>query len=106
MKKLAITILLASSVSFAASASINNDANVKYVGDMKYASFCKAVVNNDVDLFKMTLGRFVGELGSSRERVLDRILAEGVKCSGADLVEFSTQRKATNIDAYISKKSA
>ncbi|WJG10071.1 hypothetical protein [Aliiglaciecola sp. LCG003] len=106
MKKLAIATLFASTLSFAASAATVSTENVKYTGDMEFASFCKAVVNNDIQLFKVSLNRFIGELGSSRKRVLDRVLeADTITCSGKNLVEFTQERNATQIDTFISSKA-
>lgn len=107
MKKLAIALLLSGSTVFAASASIKQETTVKYVGDMQYASFCKAVVNDDLDLFKVTLSRFVGELGTSRKSVLKRVTAQNsVQCAGHDLVEFTEKRNATKIDSFINSAKA
>lgn len=102
MKKLAIAVLLSSVVSVSANASIKQQPEVKYVGDMQFASFCKAVVNDDVSLFKMTLNRFVGELGSSRKSVLKRVTEEqSVQCAGKDLLDFTQQRNASSINSYL-----
>ena len=104
MKKLFIATIF--TMSFAASASNAPAENVKYIGDMQFASFCKAVVNNDLGLFKVSLKRFVGELGSTRQRVLDRVLEDGsVQCSGKGLVEFTTERNATLIVSFLNKQA-
>ncbi|GAA6184761.1 MULTISPECIES: DUF3718 domain-containing protein [Alteromonadaceae] len=106
MKKLVLASLLALSVPFTASASESSAESVKFIGDLEYASFCKAVVNNDVELFKLSLNRFVGELGSSRKRVLKRVLADNnVTCSGQSLVEFSAKRNATQIGSFITAQA-
>ncbi|GAB5379263.1 MAG: hypothetical protein Alis3KO_12500 [Aliiglaciecola sp.] len=105
MKKVILATLFSAAVSFTASAS-NAPANVKYVGDTHFAPFCKAVINNDVKLFKIALNRFVGELGSSQKRVLNRVLeSNSVTCAGQDLVDFAQSRKATAIDSFISTKA-
>ncbi|GAB2677111.1 DUF3718 domain-containing protein [Aliiglaciecola sp. 3_MG-2023] len=106
MKKLVLATLVALSVPFTASASGTSTESVKFVGDLEYASFCKAVVNNDVELFKVSLNRFVGELGSSRKRVLKRILADNnVTCSGQSLIEFSAKRNATQVGSFITAQA-
>ncbi|GAC16111.1 DUF3718 domain-containing protein [Aliiglaciecola lipolytica] len=106
MKKLVLATLVALSVPFTASAATSSAENVKFVGDLEYASFCKAVINNDVELFKISLNRFVGELGSSRQRVLKRVLADNnVTCSGQSLVEFSAKRNATQVGSFITAQA-
>lgn len=102
MKKLILATLL--SMSFAASASNAPAEKFRYVGDLQFASFCKAAIENDLNLFKTTLTRFVGELGSSRQRVLSRVLEENsVMCSGKGLVEFTSERNATDIVSFLNK---
>lgn len=106
MKKVILATLFSAAVSFTATASNAPAKNVKFVGDTHYATFCKAVINNDVKLFKIALNRFVGELGTSQKRVLSRVLANNsVTCAGQDLVNFAQSRNATAIDSFISTKA-
>ena len=107
MKKLAIAVLLSSSLSFAASASTKATESVKFQGDMKYASFCEAVVNDDIKLFKVALSNLVGDLGYSEKFVLKRVSTKnGVKCGGQNLIEFSENRSADRVLSYIKSKRA
>lgn len=106
MKNVILATLLSTAVSFSASAANAPVGKVKFVGDTHYASFCKAVINNDLKLFKISLNRFVGELGASQKRVLARVLENNsVTCAGQDLVEFSQSRNATAIDTFLSEKA-
>ena len=107
MKKFAIAVLLSSSLPFAASASIKASENVKFKGDMEYASFCEAVINDDLKLFKVALSTLVGDLGYSEKLVLKRVSTKnGVKCSGQDLIKFSQERNAEKVLSYIKSNRA
>ncbi len=107
MKNIIIAAVVSSAFTFSAVASNVQEAKVKYVGDLQFASFCKAVVNDDVALFKMTLSRFVGELGASRASVLKKVTAQdSVQCAGKDLVEFTQQRNAQMIQSYLQNTKA
>tara|TARA_R110000868_G_scaffold201174_8_gene448756 strand:- start:648 stop:971 length:324 start_codon:yes stop_codon:yes gene_type:complete len=103
MNKLLVSVVVAAaSLSFTANAALEGSKNVKYVGDTEFASFCKAAVNNDADLFKRSVSRQVGVIASSKQRVLDVVLnAENVSCAGKGLVEFSESRQATEVVNFI-----
>ncbi|GAA0858693.1 hypothetical protein [Aliiglaciecola litoralis] len=104
MKKLVLATVL--SMSFTGFAANAHDEKIKYAGDLEYASFCKAVVNNDQALFKSSLNRFVGELGSNRKQVLNRVLEnDSVKCAGKGLVKFSSERNATEIVTFLNNQA-
>ena len=105
MKKLVLASVVFSALSFTANASMK--AEVKFVGDVEYASFCKAVVNDNVKLFKRSLKRFVGPLGGSKQDVLNRVLDNNnVQCSGQNLTDFASSRDAQKVAAYITKNAA
>ena len=79
-----------------------HENHIKYVGDMPYAGFCKAVLNDDVSAFKRVVRRFVGFLGTNSQSVMSRVLDEkGVKCDGKSLMIFSETRNATELQAYL-----
>lgn len=106
MKKLVLASVLSMSVSLSAFAGVTLDKPTYYLGDEKFVPFCKAVVNNDLELFRMTLTSFVGELGSSRQHVLNRVLKDNsVQCAGKGLIEFTTARNATEIVNYLNKQA-
>ncbi|MDU0356243.1 hypothetical protein RS130_22250 [Paraglaciecola aquimarina] len=76
----------------------------KFVGDSEFASFCKSAINNDLGQFKRALSRQVGNIASSRQKVLD-IALEGnnISCGGVSLTEFFEQNNATNVLEYITQ---
>ena len=105
MKKLVLATLVSLSVSSVANAAL--EKNVKYVGDMAYAGFCKAVIADNVGLFKRSVRRFVGPLGGTKQDVLLRVLDnKNVQCAGQGLVEFAQQRNAKQVVAYLNNQSA
>lgn len=80
-------------------------AEYRFAGDMEYSSFCKAVVENDLDLFKRTISNKVGTLAGSRKDVVRKLVSEdGMTCNGANLVEFSMQREASDVHAYLTEQ--
>lgn len=104
MKKLIVAAIFSAVVS-GANAGVNS--NVKFVGDTEYAGFCKAVMNDNVVLFKRSLKRFVGPLGGTRQDVLERVLQnDNVQCAGQGIADFAQQRDAEQVSQYIKKFSA
>ena len=105
MKKLVLATLVSLSVSSFANAGMQK--NVVYVGDLDYAGFCKAVVNDNVGMFKRSIRRFVGPLGGSRQDVLKRVLKDdNVQCSGTGITKFAEQRNATQVVEFINNQAA
>ena len=102
---------LAAILSMCASASVGAAINAekledkyRFEGDVQYASFCKAILTNDVSLLKRSIRREVGDIGSNEKSVVRILLSDhGVKCDGENLVEFSIQRDAPNVYAYFKK---
>jgi hypothetical protein len=106
MKKLILASVLASAVSMSANASMESTTSYKFTGDTEFAGFCKAVLNDNVSLFKRSVRGFVGPLGVTRQDVLKRILKdESVSCAGQGIVEFTKQRDAKQVAEFISKVS-
>jgi hypothetical protein len=96
-----LTMLWAS----AASAHLNKDLTYRFAGDIDYAGFCKAIVTNDVDMLKRNVKNKVGQLASRSEEVLRILISEnGIKCNGIDLIEFSKQREANEVYAYLTSE--
>ncbi|MFQ3219347.1 MAG: hypothetical protein ACI8R9_001643 [Paraglaciecola sp.] len=82
-------------------------AKYKFVGDKKFASFCKAALTNSVDLFKRSIRSQVGILARSKSAVMDLVLdSNNVTCAGQGLKEFSGARQATDVVNYISNAKA
>lgn len=102
MKTLLMTALALSA--FAANAHIESAAKYKFSGDISYASFCRAVVTDDVELLKRSIRHKVGTLASSSHDVLRKVVAEdGIKCNNTDIVEFSKQRQAKQVYAFFTQ---
>lgn len=100
MKKLiAVSIALCA---LNANAAMESKSKVKYKGNSDYKSFCQAVVADDVDLLKKSLRRKIGEVASTERRVKSLVTSEnGVKCNGTGLTEFSKERAATQVSAFL-----
>ncbi len=79
----------------------SNSKAYRFEGDVQYASFCKAVLDDDVELLQQSIRGKVGKVASSSGGVLRLLLSEaGVTCDGANLVEFSQQRKSEQVNAF------
>ena len=104
MKKVLLLTLALSA--FGANAHMKSEDAYRFAGDREYASLCKAVVTDDVKMLKRSVANKVGLLGSSRKVVLQKLLSiYGMKCNGIDLVEFSKQREASEVHAYLTHKA-
>ncbi|MFQ3235485.1 MAG: hypothetical protein ACI9C4_001043 [Paraglaciecola sp.] len=101
MKKVILTSLLALTT-FTASASMESISKVRFAGDIEYSNFCKAVVNDDLDMLKRSVKSKVGLVATSSEGVMRKLISsDGVTCNGVDLIKFSEQRKASQVNAYL-----
>lgn len=101
IKVIAAVALVASSAVQAASTK-----PVRFEGDVRFASFCKAVVLDDVRILRSSLARNVGRIGGSQREVLRLVTAEdGLTCNGTSLVEFSRQREANAVYQYLTARS-
>lgn len=75
---------------------------VKYTGDTKFASFCKAVIENSVSSIRQSANRSIGEVTPSRRGVIRVVSADdGVTCNGKTLIEFSVEKNATDVHAFL-----
>ena len=102
MKSLVLASAL--TLSFAANAHLveETNSNIRYVGDTEYAGFCKAVIEDNVAMFKSKLAHKVGTIAPSRRAVLKKLTSEeGMSCNGESLVDFSKQYNATQVNAYL-----
>lgn len=106
MKSLILAAAL--TTAFTANARLANDteSKVKFVGDIAYAGFCRAVVQDDVSLLKANLAVKVGSIAPSRRQVLRKLTAKnnGMTCNGNSLVEFSEKYNAEQVNAYLTSK--
>ncbi|TDF34634.1 DUF3718 domain-containing protein [Alteromonadaceae bacterium M269] len=103
MKKL---ILLATlfCASYSVSAHTEIKPEVKFSGDLDFSGFCQAVLEDDVRLLKRSIRSKVGLVATNKEGVLKRLVSQdGMQCNGADLMSFSIQRQASNIQAYLAQ---
>ncbi|MDF2180108.1 DUF3718 domain-containing protein [Aliiglaciecola sp. CAU 1673] len=104
MKFLKLTVLCAaiSTMTFA-----SEEKPIQYIGDLSFADFCQAVVEDDVLLLRRALSRMVGNIGLTESHVLKRIVAEpSVECNGLNLIEFSKKRGATDVYAFIQQRQS
>ena len=104
MKQSVKAILIASSCLLSANSAIAKETSrpAHYVGDLQYASFCRAVVLDDVRVLRASLSRQVGRIAGSHRAVLRRVTEEdGLKCNGESLIDFSKSRNASNVFAYL-----
>ena len=77
-------------------------AVVKFVGDLKYSVFCKAVVTDNVNLLDRSILRQVGKIADSPRLVLQKVTADsGILCNGKTLQEFAKLRQAESVQRYL-----
>lgn len=83
------------------------ETRVTFVGDKRFAGFCKAAINDSVDLFNRALRRQVGYIAGTREEALS-IVVDGTKvsCGGKSIEEFSKERGAEKLVAFLNNASA
>lgn len=106
MKKSLKKVVLASTFTMFSVAALAHDTAkpAQFVGDVKYASFCEAVVLDDVRVLRNSLSRKVGQIGSNQRQVLRRVMeSDGIKCNGENLMEFSKRRNASDIHAFLNE---
>jgi hypothetical protein len=102
MKKLLIVATLFYTLS--TSAETRSMYDIKFSGDIEFSGFCKAVLNNDVNMLKRHIRAKVGVIAANEKRVLKRLVEQnGMQCNGKDLVAFSIQRQAPDVQAYLSQ---
>jgi hypothetical protein len=101
MKSTLIAGVAVSLMSTAALADSPADG-VRFIGDTQFASFCKAVVKDDIRLLRSSVARSVGVIGVSQRDVLRLVTTDnGVTCNGISLIDFSKQRHANSVYHYI-----
>ncbi|MFT6896213.1 MAG: hypothetical protein ACJA13_000614 [Paraglaciecola sp.] len=101
MKKVILTSLLAL-MTFTASAGMESSSKMRFSGDIEYSSFCEAVVNDDLDMLKRSVRNKIGLVARSSKGVMRKLISDdGVTCNGVDLIRFSEQRRASQVNAYL-----
>ena len=103
--KLACASVVLASASFTAQAhneTAPEQAAVKFVGDTQFSGFCQAVVENDLATLKNQTARNVGKVAASRRGVIRAVAGDqGVTCNGKSLIEFSEEKNAADVRAYL-----
>tara|TARA_B100002049_G_C15916350_1_gene306145 strand:- start:120 stop:440 length:321 start_codon:yes stop_codon:yes gene_type:complete len=106
MKVSKIIFAAASVIALNANATNLTDKEVRFVGDTQFASFCKAIVLDDVKVLRSSLARNVGRIGASQREVLRLVTAEGgLTCNGINLIDFSKERNASAVSEYLTSRS-
>lgn len=102
MKTKLLSLALAATVAFQATAHEQRQASVTFVGDMEYTSFCKAVLKDDVSLMRRSFNNKVGVVASRKRDVYEVLLSqENLACNGLGIIEFSKERKAEQVLSYL-----
>ncbi|MFC3095576.1 hypothetical protein DRW07_08340 [Alteromonas sediminis] len=87
-------------------AILANDKAYLYSGDLQYASFCRAVVLDDLRILKASLSRHVGRIAGSEKDVLRRVVqSDGLKCNGKGLIDFSKRRNARQVHTFLTTET-
>ena len=104
MKKLIGMLLVCACVQV--NAGTKESQKYRFVGDVFYAGYCQAVLEDNVELMESKIHSHVGKVASTPKAVAKAILAHnGITCDGMDLVSFSKQSHATEIYAYLRAKN-
>lgn len=105
MKKLAIaSLLLGASV---AHAHESHDKDIKFVGDLDYQNFCKAVTEDNVRMLRSSFSSKIGIVaGNQRETYRKLMSGENLSCNGMNILDFSKSRKANDVIAYLEAKQS
>lgn len=101
-----LLISLTAALSFSASANEPFDKELVFIGNTQFASFCKAVVKDDVGLLRRSFSKKVGVVATSKEGVYELLLQEqNLACNGMGIIEFSKQRNADHVLSYLQNVS-
>lgn len=107
MKKLTVAALAALSLCTAVSATESHDKEFIFKGDNAFASFCRAVTQDNVRLIHNSFKNKIGVVASSKKDVYRKLLdAQNLSCNGKGLVEFSKEYKAEDVLAYLETAAA
>lgn len=107
MKKLVLATIAAAVFSAQAMAHEAHDKEFVFKGDKSYASFCRAVTQDNVKLIHNSFKNKVGVVAQNRKDVFRKLMdSNNLTCNGKDLVEFSKEYKAEGVMAYLEKEAA
>ncbi|WP_100643156.1 DUF3718 domain-containing protein [Alteromonas facilis] len=106
LSTLTLTTVLACSTLTGNARAHTNETEVakplRFIGDVRYAGFCKAVIEDNVTSIKRHARLNVGEVAPSRQEVLRAVSADnGVTCNGKTLIEFSLEKNATEVYSFL-----
>ena len=100
MKKLVAAILATASI--AANAHESVDTTLVFKGDLSYASFCRAAAEDNVRLMRNSFKNKIGVVAGSKRDTMKILLdSNNLSCNGVGIVEFSKQREAKNVVAFL-----
>lgn len=106
MKKLTLTTLMTVALASSVNAHESHDKEMVFKGDKAFASFCRAVTEDNVRLIHNSFRNKVGVVAESRRDVYRKLLnTDNLSCNGKNLVEFSKEREASEVLAYLEKAS-
>ena len=107
MKKLALTAIAAMVFGSQAIAHEAHDTQFVFQGDKSYASFCRAVTEDNVKLIHNSFRNKVGIVATNKKEVFRKLMdSDNLTCNGKGLVEFSKQYDASGVLAYLEKEAA
>ncbi|MCC2607788.1 hypothetical protein [Planctobacterium marinum] len=107
MKKLTLALATTLALSSAVSATESHDTKFEFRGDKSFASFCRAVTQDNVRLIHNSFKNKIGVVAMSKKDVYRKLLdSQNLSCNGKDLVEFSKEFKADEVLAYLEKAAA
>lgn len=106
MKKLATAMLLSACMSAPLSAHVVTDTPKVFKGDRGYLSFCRAVVEDNVRLLNSSFKNKIGVVATNKKEVVKALMdSENLSCNGKGIMEFSKEREATQVLAYLQRAS-
>lgn len=107
MKKFALATIVAAAISGQVMATESHDTQFVFKGDKSYASFCRAITQDNVRLIHNSFKNKVGIVAQNRKDVFRKLMdSNNLTCNGKDLVEFSKEYKADEVMAYLEKQAA
>lgn len=106
MKTKQLAIVGLTLLAFNISAAMKPAENFRFAGDLGFANFCQAVVTDDLSLLKRSIRSKVGDIAASPKEVLRKLISdEGMKCNDTNLIDFSKQREAQDIHAFLTQQN-
>lgn len=107
MKKLALSTIAAVVLSNSVLAHETHDTEFVFKGDKAYASFCRAVTQDNVKLIHNSFRNKVGVVAKNKKDVVRKLLdSNNLTCNGMNLVEFSKEKSASGVLTYLEKEAA